>query len=74
MVKFAIGTATRCIPAILIPLAIGIAINKPRGGMVIASGAFTSGLGSFQQLHLPGEIARDGFKQIVATARFRRSA
>jgi uncharacterized membrane protein YccC len=48
--KFAIGRATRCVPAILIPLAVGVMINKPRGGMVIASGAFTAGLGSFQQL------------------------
>ena len=49
--KFDVRAALRCTPVIAVLLAIGLAIGRPTGGMLAASGAMTAGLGSFQLLY-----------------------
>ncbi|HVZ89972.1 MAG TPA: FUSC family protein [Polyangia bacterium] len=56
--------AALCLPAMAIPLAVGIALHRPRIGMMLAGGAFSVGFGSFQELRgsrrLPMLIAAAG--------------
>jgi hypothetical protein len=56
--------AALCMPAVAIPLALGIALGQPRLGMMVAAGAFSVGFGSFQELRgsrrLPMLIAAAG--------------
>jgi len=42
--------AFRCLPAIAILLASGLALGQPAGGMIAASGAMSVGFGSFQRI------------------------
>ncbi|HEY4186431.1 MAG TPA: FUSC family protein [Polyangia bacterium] len=44
------GAALTCLPALVLPLAIGVATGHPRQGMMAAAGAFSVGFGSFQAL------------------------
>jgi uncharacterized membrane protein YccC len=44
------GAALLCLPAIAIPLALGVGLGKPSLGMVAAGGALSVGFGSFQRL------------------------
>jgi Fusaric acid resistance protein-like len=44
------AAALLCLPALAIPLTIGIATGHPRQGMMTAAGAFSVGFGSFQEL------------------------
>ncbi|HEX4489336.1 MAG TPA: FUSC family protein [Terriglobales bacterium] len=43
-------SALRCLPAIAIPLIVGISTGHPRYGLMAAAGAFTVGFGTFQEL------------------------
>ncbi len=56
--------ALLCLPAIAAPLALGIALGRPRAGMMCAAGAFSVGFGSFQELRqlrrLPMLVAAAG--------------
>jgi len=38
-----------CLPAIALPLALGIALRQPRIALMVAAGAFSVGFGSFQE-------------------------
>ncbi|MDB5458937.1 MAG: hypothetical protein JWO72_678 [Caulobacteraceae bacterium] len=44
------GTALACLPAIALPLIVGIGLGQPAAGMVAAGGALSVGFGAFQQL------------------------
>jgi hypothetical protein len=48
--KFLPAAALRCVPAIAIPLVIGVATGHSRQGIMAAAGAFSVGFGSFQEL------------------------
>jgi hypothetical protein len=48
--KFFPVAALRCVPAIAIPLIIGVSTGYPRQGIMAAAGAFSVGFGSFQEL------------------------
>jgi hypothetical protein len=48
--KFLPKAALRCVPAIAIPLIVGISVGHPRQGLMAAAGAFTVGFGTFQEL------------------------
>jgi hypothetical protein len=48
--KFSPEAALRCVPAIAIPLVIGVSTGHPRQGIMAAAGAFSVGFGSFQEL------------------------
>jgi hypothetical protein len=48
--KFLPKAALRCVPAIAIPLVVGISVGHPRQGLMAAAGAFTVGFGTFQEL------------------------
>lgn len=48
--KFNASVAWRSAPGIAIPLALGILLGSPRAGLVAAAGAFTTGLGSLQNI------------------------
>ena len=56
--------ALLCLPAIALPLALGIGLGRTRAGMMCAAGAFSVGFGSFQQLRqsrrLPMLVAAAG--------------
>jgi hypothetical protein len=56
--------AALCLPAVALPLALGVALGHPRIGMMLAAGAFSVGYGSFQELRgsrrLPMLIAAAG--------------
>jgi uncharacterized membrane protein YccC len=41
--------AARCLPAVALPLALGIALGHPRIALMVAAGAFSVGFGSFQE-------------------------
>ncbi len=41
--------AALCLPAIALPLALGIALRQPRIALMVAAGAFSVGFGSFQE-------------------------
>jgi uncharacterized membrane protein YccC len=49
--KFHPRAALRCTPAILLPLVVGILLDHPRQGSMMAAGAFGVGFGSFQELY-----------------------
>ncbi|HXJ21277.1 MAG TPA: FUSC family protein [Polyangia bacterium] len=42
--------AALCMPAVAVPLALGVALGQPRLGMMVAAGGFSVGFGSFQEL------------------------
>jgi fusaric acid resistance family protein len=44
------GAALLCLPALALPLALGITTGHARQGMMVAAGAFSAGFGSFQEL------------------------
>lgn len=44
------GAALICLPALILPLAVGVATGHLRQGMMTAAGAFSVGFGSFQEL------------------------
>ncbi|MFL5303729.1 MAG: FUSC family protein [Polyangia bacterium] len=44
------GAALLCLPAVALSLAAGAAVGRPRVGIMAAAGAFSVGLGSFQQI------------------------
>ena len=44
------GAALLCLPAVALSLAVGVAVGRPRVGIMAAAGAFSVGLGSFQQI------------------------
>ena len=48
--KFHPAAALRCMPAVAIPLIIGVSTGHPRQGIMAAAGAFSVGFGSFQEL------------------------
>ena len=45
------GAALLCLPALALPLAVGLVTDHLRQGMMMAAGAFSVGFGSFQELH-----------------------
>lgn len=49
-VEFNPRGAARCLPAIVVPLVIGLVIGQPGGGMIAAGGAMSVGFGSFKRL------------------------
>src|SRR5260370_2014842 len=52
--KFHPRAAFQCVPAIAVPLAVGLSTGHARQGVLAAAGAFSVGFGSFQQFpHSP---------------------
>ena len=49
--EFDARATIRCTITIALLFAIGLAINRPIGGMLAASGAMTAGFGSFKRIH-----------------------
>ena len=49
--QFSPRAALRCLPAIAISLAIGLALKHPGGGMIAAGSSMSVGFGSFRRLN-----------------------
>jgi hypothetical protein len=41
--------AALCLPAVALPLVLGVVLRRPQAGLMVAAGAFSVGFGSFQQ-------------------------